>query len=99
MPERWAPTPIIAAVMDFESAGTFCPSVVNMISGARRAHSIHRAGGTAARRDQGTARHMSAVEPLDQIEKCVQPSVGSVQTVEDTCVAALGTAAAGEDDE
>lgn len=42
---------------------------------------------------------MSAVEPLDQIEKCVQPSVGSVQTVEDTCVAALGTAAAGEDDE
>lgn len=42
---------------------------------------------------------MSAVEPLDQIEKCVQPSVGSVQTVEDTYVAALGTAAAGEDDE
>jgi hypothetical protein len=42
---------------------------------------------------------MSAVEQLDQVEKCVQPYVGSVQAVEDTCMAVLGTAAAGEDDD
>lgn len=78
------------AVMDFESAGTFSPSVVNMISGAAGLIQFTAPAEQQFGVTQEQLATMSAVEPLDQIEKCVQPSVGSVQTVEDTCVAALG---------
>lgn len=61
------------AVLDCESAGTLSPSVVNMISGGAGRIQFT----VPAEQQLGVTKEplatMSAVEPLDQVEKCVQP--------------------------
>jgi hypothetical protein len=87
------------AVMDFESTATFSPGVVNMTRGA-----VGLVQFTAPAEQQlGVTKEqlatMSAVEQFGPVEKCVRPCLGSLQTVEDACMAVLATAPVGEDDD
>jgi len=87
----------ILKVMDFETGGSFSPSIRNPKSGATGL--IQFMPGTARRLGTSTAAlaRMTKIEQLKYVEQYFAPYTGNMSTFEDVCMAVFWPAAIGKD--